>query len=156
LALVGFVGLCTLVGLVELLFTVPALPGWYRSLAAPPGTPPARLVLEVWALLYLMLGVSAWLIWRQAGLSRPPHYRALRLWGWQLMAHTAWTLVFFGMHALLVGGLLVGLIAWLAAETWRRFAAIDRRAAWLMTPYVAWIGYALWLSAGFWWLNKPG
>jgi len=154
LALVGFIGLCALVGFVELLFTTPSLHGWYRSLTAPPGTPAARVALEVSAVLYLLLGVAAWLIWRRAGFARPPHYRALRLWGWQLMAHTLWTIVFFGLHALLLSVLLVLVIATLAVETWRRFAALDRRAAWLLTPYLAWVGYTLWLSAGFWWLNE--
>jgi len=142
------------VALVELLFTLPALRGWYRSLTAPPGAPTTGLTLEVSAVLYVMLGVSAWLVWRRAGLARPPHYRALRLWGWQLMAHTLWTVVFFGLHALLLAVLLVALIGLLAAETWRRFAAIDRRAGWLLTPYLAWLCYTLWLNAGFWWLNE--
>ncbi len=140
--------------LVELMFAVPALHGWYRSLTAPPGTPPYRLVMDVWALLYVLLGCSAWLVWRRAGVSRPLHYRALRLWGWQLMVQTGWTLAFFGLHALLVGVLLVAVMALLGVETFRQFSLIDRRAAWLMTPYLAWTGYALWLSAGFWWLNQ--
>jgi tryptophan-rich sensory protein len=70
------------------------------------------------------------------------------------MAHTVWTVVFFGLHALLLSVLLVLVIGGLAVETWRRFAAIDRRAAWLLTPYLAWVAYTLWLSAGFWWLNE--
>ena len=154
LALVGFVGLCVLVALVQLLFAAPALSGWYRSLTEPPGTPGSRTVLEVWGFIYVLLGIAAWLVWREAGLARPPHYRALRLWGWQLMAHTGWTLVFFGLHALQAAVLISACIFALSIWTWRRFAAIDRLAAWLLTPYLAWMGFATALNAGFWYLNK--
>lgn len=149
LALVGFVGLALLVGAADGTLTATSGLGWYAALAHPPGTPPNAVFGPVWSVLYVLMGVSAWRIWRrvQAG-------PALRLWGWQLAANAAWTPAFFGLHqprlALAVMLALIGLIL----LTLRRFAAIDRGAAWILVPYLLWTGYALYLNAGICWLNR--
>ena len=145
----GFIGLGLLVGAAGGSVTAAAVHGWYASLIQPPGTPPDAVFGPVWGLLYVLMGVSAWLVWRrvQAG-------PALRLWGWQLALNAAWTPVFFGLRQpLLALGVMLALIA-LIGLTLRRFAAIDRRAAWLLVPYLLWTGYALYLNAGICWLNQ--
>lgn len=149
LALVGFVGLALLVGAADGALTASSVRGWYLSLVHPPGTPPDAVFGPVWSVLYVLMGVSAWRVWRrvQAG-------PALRLWGWQLAANAAWTPVFFGLHQPLPAlGVMLALIA-LIGLTLRRFAAIDRAAGWLLVPYLLWTGYALYLNAGIWWLNR--
>ena len=154
LALLGFVGLCLLVALSDSAVTRTSVHGWYRSLVHPPGTPPDWVFPVVWSALYLCMAVAAWLVWRLAGIARSRHYGALRLWGWQLLFNALWTPAFFGLHApgLALGVILV-LLA-LVALTVRAFARVDRPAAALMLPYLAWVGYAAWLTAGTWWLNR--
>jgi translocator protein len=148
LALVGFVGLCLLVGAVGATFTGHAVRGWYPSLTAPPGTPPYWVFGPVWSVLYVAIGIAGWLVWRRCGAARP-----LRLWGWQLAANALWTPVFFGLHspplALAVMVVLIGLIA----LTIRAFREVQRGAALLMLPYLAWTLFAAYLNVGFWWLN---
>lgn len=149
LALVGFVGLGLLVGAADGAVTAAAVRGWYASLAHPPGTPPNALFGPVWGILYVLMGIAAWRIWCrvQAG-------PALRLWGWQLALNAAWTPAFFGLRQpLLALGVMLALIV-LILLTLRRFAAIDRWAAWLLVPYLLWSGYALYLNAGICWLNR--
>lgn len=148
LALVGLVGLCLLVGAVGGSMTVQAVRHWYSTLIAPPGTPPNWLFAPVWALLYVMLGTSAWLVWKRQGASRP-----LRLWGWQLAANALWAPAFFGLHSprLAMGVMVVLLI--LIALTIRSFRPVRRLAAWLMVPYLVWCMFAAYLNAGFWLLN---
>ena len=94
LALVGFVGLCLLVGAAEAALSSRAVQGWYLSLTQPPGTPPAWVFGPIWTVLYIMIGVAGWMVWRHASGVRP-----LRLWGWQLAANAAWTPAFFGLHS---------------------------------------------------------
>lgn len=148
-ALLGFVGLCLLAGAASGSVTAEAVPGWYRSLISPPGTPPDWLFAPVWTVLYIMIGVAGWLIWL-----RPAALPALRLWGWQLAANTGWPVAFFGMRspglALLEILLLLGLIGF----TLRAFHRRRRAAAWLLAPYLAWTLFAAYLNAGFWWLNR--
>ncbi len=153
-ALFGLLGLCLLVGLTNSAFTQAGGGGWYDLARHPPGTPPGWVFPVVWSTLYGLMAVAAWLVWRHAGFARRAHYRALRLWGWQLFANALWTPFFFGLHqpglALMVIVALFGLVA----ATTRAFWRVDRVAAVLLAPYLVWVGYAGWLTAGFWWLNR--
>jgi tryptophan-rich sensory protein len=148
LALVGFVGLCLLVGAADAAVVHGAVRGWYASLHAPPGTPPNWVFAPVWSVLYVMVGVAGWLVWRRTGAARP-----LRLWGWQLAANALWTPAFFGLHNPPLALAVVVLLLVLIGFTIRSFARVQRPAAWLMLPYLAWGCYATYLSAGFCWLN---
>lgn len=148
LALVGFVGLCLLVGAVSGTIIVDNAWGWFLSLNRPPGTPPNWAFGPIWSVLYGMIGVAGWMAWRRSVSVRP-----MRLWGWQLAANAFWTPAFFGLHspplALAVSLVLLVLIVLTA----RAFARVRPPAAWLMAPYLAWTGYATYLTVGFWWLN---
>jgi translocator protein len=148
LALVGFVGLCLLVGAVGGSMTAQAVHRWYPTLIEPPGTPPGLVFAPVWSVLYVMIGTAGWLVWKRRGASRP-----LRLWGWQLAANALWAPTFFGLHSprLAMGVMLVILV--LTALTIRAFLPIRRLAGWMMVPYFAWCLFAAYLNAGFWILN---
>jgi tryptophan-rich sensory protein len=119
---------------------------WYHTLRKPPGTPPSAVFGPVWTLLYGLMAVSAYRVWRRP--AGPDRSRALALWGGQLAVNAAWSPLFFGLHlprvALVdLGALLVLLAAY--AQAARR---VDRPAASLMAPYLAWVGYAGYLNAG--------
>ncbi len=149
-ALVGFVGLTLLVGAVDGALTAPAIRTWYLSLTRPPGTPPNWLFGPVWTVLYVMIAVAAWMVWRH-----PDHRRALLLWGWQLLLNALWTPIFFSLH--LIGPALIEVLVLLllGCITAAAFLRISRVASLLMVPYLLWTCYATYLNAGFWWLN-PG
>lgn len=122
---------------------------WYLTLHRPPLTPPGWLFAPVWTVLYVLIGVAGWLVWRRDGASR-----GMRLWGWQLLANGLWSPVFFGLHRPDLALVLILVLAALIVLTMRAFAKVTRRAAWLMTPYLAWTCFATYLNAGFWWLNQ--
>lgn len=148
-ALVGFVGLCLLVGASGGTITVQSLNTWYSALVTPAGTPPNWLFAPVWAALYVMIGVSGWQVWQRQGGSRP-----LRLWGWQLLANAFWVPAFFGLHSPGLGLAVMAVMLTLAGLTIRSFRRIRRSAAWLMVPYFAWCLFAAYLDAGIWLLNR--
>ena len=149
LALVGFLGLCLLVGAADMAFLRDGGWTWYLSLKSPPGTPSGWLFAPLWIALYLAVGTAAWLVWRRVGAGP-----ALRLWGWLIAANAFWTPAFFGLHqiALALGVNLVLLV--LVALTTRAFARLVPAAGWLMLPCLACTAYAAWLNAGLWWLNR--
>jgi benzodiazapine receptor len=150
LALVGFVGLCLLVGTVGGSMAARAVHGWYLTLHAPPGTPPNWVFAPTWVAFYIMVGVAGWLIWRSLGATR-----SLRLWGWQLAANALWATAFFGLHSpVLAMGMMFALLL-LVALTIRAFRRVHRTAAALMAPYGVWCLYAAYLNAGFLLLNPP-
>jgi benzodiazapine receptor len=143
------VGLCLLVGAAASAITGTSVHTWYLSLARPPGTPPNWLFGPVWGLLYVLIGVAAWLVWRRTGAGR-----TVRIWGWQLMANALWTPAFFGLRSPVAGLLVMAVLLPLIVLTIRSFWRVNRTAAWILVPYLAWVGYAAYLNAGFWWLNQ--
>jgi tryptophan-rich sensory protein len=113
---------------------------WYRRLKKAPFNPPDWVFGPVWAVLYTMMTISAWRVYRQ-----PPstaRSAALGLWGAQLGLNAAWSVFFFGEHqpktALVDVGLLVGSVGSYAAVA----SKVDRPAAMLMLPYLGWCGFA--------------
>ena len=148
LALIGFVGLCLLVGAAAAALVASALHGWYPSLTRPPGTPPNWVFGPVWTVLYVMIGIAGWLVWRRSGAARP-----LRLWGWQLAANALWTPAFFGLHNPPLALAVMAALLVLIGLTIGSFLRLHRFAAWLMLPYLTWTIFAAYLNVGFWWLN---
>ena len=148
-ALLGFVGLCLLVGAAGGSLTAEAVRHWYPSLTAPPLTPPSWVFAPVWTALYIDIGVAAWLVWL-----RPGSFAALRVWGWQLAANAAWPAAFFGLRNPALGLIVIALMLVLTVATIIAFYRRRRVAAWLMMPYLAWSLFATYLNAGFWWLNR--
>lgn len=155
MALMGFVGLCLLVWLVNGAVTASSVQGWYRSLDRPPLTPPDWLFGPVWTVLYACIGVSAWLVWRRMDVTTERKRAALRVWGWQLLLNAAWPPVFFGLHSLGGGMVLIVALAVGIGWTMRAFWGVQRGAVALLAPYLAWVLFAAYLNAGFWRLN-PG
>jgi tryptophan-rich sensory protein len=106
------------------------------------------LFAPVWILLYTMMGVAAWLVWRTG----PGRERTVAMvaFGVQLAINAAWSPVFFGLRSL-GGGLIV--IAALDVAIWATIVLFGRRsqaAAWLMVPYALWVGFATALNATLW------
>ncbi len=168
MALIGFVGLCLLVAVADAALTEPGMRDWYPALRHPPGTPPDWLFPVVWIPLYLAMAIAAWRVWRRSAAPRlriaggavasslvALRRRGLLLWGWQLAVNAAWTPVFFGLHRPGPALAVIAGLALLVALTLRDFGRVDRAAALLMAPYLAWVCYASWLNAGIAWLN-PG
>jgi len=158
LALAGFLALPLLVGIAGAVVTFPAVQAWYPSLVHPPGTPPASVFGPVWTVLYVMMGVAGWLVWRRVARAgaTPSTLRPLRLWGWQLGLNALWSPLFFGLHSIGLGLVTILPMVVLVAWTVLAFRRRDALAAWLMTPYLLWVCYATYLNAGLLILNPRG
>lgn len=121
---------------------------WYFALVRPAWTPPPWVFGPVWTLLYLAMAVAAWMVWKREGWGRP-----LRWWTLQLLLNAAWSPVFFGLHRPGLALAVIGAL-WLAiAATIAAFARVDRRAAWMLAPYLAWVSYASALNFAIWQQN---
>jgi benzodiazapine receptor len=122
----------------------------YDALTLPSWAPPGWLFGPVWGVLYLMIGVAGWLLWR-AGPGR--RRRPLLLWSIQLLLNLIWTPLFFGADR--YGLALVEIVVlWLAiVATLESAARVSRTSALLMLPYLGWVSFAMALNAAVWWLN---
>ncbi|MBX5453557.1 MAG: tryptophan-rich sensory protein [Acidobacteriia bacterium] len=149
LALIGFVGLALLVGIVGRAASGPGGQGWYLGLRHPPGALPGLLLGQAFIPLSFPLGLSAWLVWQRIGASAP-----LRIWGWLLLFGALWPVVLFVLHNLPAGGLLTLLLCAFSFATVMAFWRNCHTAALLLLPSLAWAGYLAYLSFGLWWLNS--
>ena len=124
---------------------------FYKLLARPPWAPPGWLFGPVWTLLYLLMGISAWLVWRKGGFRASR--AALALFLAQLALNSLWTWVFFAWRqgALAFAEVLVlwALILATVVAFWRR----TRAAGLLLLPYLAWVSFAAVLAFAIWQLN---
>ena len=115
-------------------------------------TPPNWVFPLVWSALYVMMGVSLWLLWDRAA-DTPRRRTAITLFLLQLGLNAAWSPVFFGLHhtgaALVIIVLLAAAITAAILAAWRT----QRVAAWLLAPYLVWVVYAATLNAGIVTLN---
>jgi translocator protein len=92
--LAGFVALCLSVGAVAGLVTAPAVAEWYPTLVKPSWRPPNWLFAPAWTLLYILMAIAAWLVWKTGGARI-----ALLLWSGQLLLNLAWSFLFFGARS---------------------------------------------------------
>ena len=151
--LVGVIIVVELLGGSGSLFTAQGLTTWYDTLQQPTLSPPNWVFGVVWPLLFALMGTAFWLVWRQA----PAAPRAARLagvaFGLQLVFNIGWSAVFFGLQEIGWGLVVIGGLWLLILVTIIAFDRVDRRAAALLVPYLAWVTFAAYLNYQFWVLN---
>ena len=148
--LVISVAVAGLAGVAGSFFTVSEIPTWYEGLVKPALNPPGWLFGPVWALLYLLMGISLWLIWKSDAAEKS---RAMWLFAAQLALNAVWSPVFFGTHSI-GNALAIIVLLWAAIVlTILVFKKISRPAAWLLAPYILWVSFAAYLNYAIWSLN---
>jgi len=126
---------------------------WYPTLTKPSFNPPAWVFGPVWTLLYIVMGVAAFLVWRK-GLDADGVRIALAVFAVQLALNGLWSILFFGMRA---PGLALAeiILLWVAIGiTTVLFWRVTAAAGTLLLPYLAWVSFAPVLNASLWWLNR--
>ena len=152
LGLMGIVVVCFVVAGVGGAVTNGSLGDWYPALKKPAWTPPDWVFGPVWTVLYLMMAVAAWLVWKTSGWPRARV--AIGLFAAQLALNLAWSWLFFGLRSPGLAAVEV-LVLWLAiAATAAAFLRHSRLAAALLLPYLAWTTYAAALNWVIFWINR--
>lgn len=124
--------------------------GWFAALTKPEWNPPSQLFAPLWTLLYVMIAVAGWRVWRATGRT----VMALHVWGAQLIVNGLWPFMFFGLHRIDIAladisVLLVLILGFIV--TARRYSLL---ASWLFVPYAAWVGFATALNFAIWRLDS--
>jgi benzodiazapine receptor len=124
---------------------------WYPTLHRPAWTPPDRIFAPVWTMLYLMMSLSAWLVWRDStwAVARP----ALLLFTVQLVLNAFWPILFFGLRRPGPAFAEILLLLTLIVATIVAFLPLSFLAAWLLLPHAVWVAFASYLNFRIWQLN---
>ena len=119
---------------------------FYAQLSKPAWAPPAGVFGPVWSVLYALMAVAAWLVWRPvsstAGSTARSRAVALGLFGMQLAANALWSWLFFAWHRGALAAVEVLVLLALIVATFVAFWRISRPAALLLVPYLVWVSYA--------------
>lgn len=150
--LIFAIAICQLTGIIGSVFTINSIPTWYAHLNKPSFSPPNWIFGPVWTLLYLLMGISVYLIWSK-GLKKKSIKSALKLFLVQLALNFIWTPIFFGLRSLEFG-LIVIVAMWIYIFlTIKSFYLISKLAAYLLIPYLLWVSFATILNASLVLLN---
>lgn len=126
---------------------------WYNTLVKPFFTPPAWLFGPAWTILYILMAISAYLVWKN-GIRKKTVKYALKIFAIQLILNLSWSPVFFGLHNVLLALLIILVLWYFVLKTIRIFYKIDKRASYLLWPYLVWVSFATVLNFSVWILNK--
>jgi tryptophan-rich sensory protein len=130
-----------------------SISNWYAGLEKPNITPPDWVFGPVWTILYLLMGISVFIVWNK-GLDYPKVKQALVLFLIQLSLNAAWTPLFFGFHLILAAFIEIVLLWFSILTTLLAFKGISARASMLLLPYLIWVGYAVILNGTIFYLNQ--
>ncbi len=133
------------------LFTTPAIPNWYETLRKPKFNPPGWVFGPAWTILYILIGISFYLVWSKTGFEK--NKKALASFIIQLILNATWSILFFGLQNPFIA-LIEILLLWLAILlTIISFYQINKTAGLLLLPYLLWVTFATILNFSIWQLN---
>jgi len=141
-----------IVGIAGSVVTAGSIPIWYAALEKPAFNPPNWTFGPVWTTLYILMGISLYLVLK-SGMANPLVRQGIVLFAIQLGANFLWSVLFFGMHAILFAFLEILILFGLIAAMMITFFHITKPAGWLLVPYLCWVAIAAVLNATIWVLN---
>lgn len=136
------IGLCLGAGILGSFFTISAIPNWYVTLNKPSFSPPNYLFAPVWTILYILMGISLYLVWKKKNPSTSLRTGVPAVFWIQLILNASWSIIFFGMRnpALALVDIIVLWIVILL--TIKSFYKINKFAGQLLFPYLVWVSFA--------------
>ena len=140
------------VGATSSFFTIDAIKGWYTTLEKPFFTPPNWLFGPAWTTLYLLMGISFYMVWNNVELSKYKS-KAYLFFAVQLGLNFFWSIIFFYFQNPFAGLIEIILMLLAIILTIFYFSKISKLAAWLLVPYVCWVSFATVLNFAIWHLN---
>ncbi|HQX43341.1 MAG: tryptophan-rich sensory protein [Saprospiraceae bacterium] len=141
-----------LVGATSGLLTIEGINEWYPFLLKPFFNPPNYIFGPVWTVLYLVMGISLFLIWDSDATKF--RTRALAVFSAQLLLNFLWSFLFFYLRSPLLALIDIMLLWWLISTMISLFVKINKTAGYIQIPYLLWVSFATVLNASIWYLNK--
>lgn len=132
------------------LVTISSVGSWYQTIQKPSFNPPSWVFGPTWTLLYIMMGLALYLIWKS---NHPFKNKALWVFAVQLSLNAIWSPAFFGLESPLLGLIVIVPLWIMILVCIRAFFPINKMASYLLVPYLLWVSFATILNASIWYLN---
>ncbi len=145
--------ICMAVGGISGYLTASEIPGWYMSLNKPGFNPPNWIFAPVWTTLYILMGISFWLIWKSSAEEAVKN-RAMLFFIIQLVLNFFWSIIFFSFHQLGFAMAEIVLLWIFILFSIISFYPISKAASYLLIPYICWVSFASILNFAVWRLNN--
>ncbi|WP_227990904.1 TspO/MBR family protein [Flavisolibacter ginsenosidimutans] len=139
------------VGGIAALFTQAGIDRWFTTIQKPAWQPPNWLFAPVWTVLYILMGIALYLVWKQ---NAPGKRGAIILWSLQLVLNFLWSFIFFSQHRIALALVDIVVLWLLILLTIFSFAKFSKTAAWLLVPYISWVSFAATLNFAIYQLNR--
>ena len=125
----------------------------YKEINTPPLSPPSWLFPVVWTILYILMGISAAMIYKEKGSFDGTKEKALVTYAASLIFNFAWSIVFFNLKGFGVAVIILLILLFLIIRTILLYRKINKIAAYMQIPYAVWVAFAGYLNIGIWILN---
>lgn len=145
--------ICQAAGIIGSLFTTSSISSWYSTINKPGFNPPNWIFGPVWISLYIMMGISLYLVWQKSGLHGVSVKKAIILFGIQLALNSLWSIIFFGLHSPMAAFFEIVVLWVFILLTILEFWKISLFAGRLLVPYLLWVTFASILNLSIWRLN---
>ena len=148
------VAICLAVGYLSSITTQSSIKTWYPTIEKPIFNPPNWVFAPVWTMLFILMGIAAGLVWNKLESNKELVKKGLLFFTIQLLLNALWSYLFFGLNNILLALIEIILLWLIIYETYHIFKQIDKRASYLLIPYLAWVGFATILTGSIFWLNR--
>lgn len=148
------VSICLLVGYLSSIVTQSTIKTWYPTLIKPSFNPPNWIFAPVWTLLFILMGIAVGLVWDKLDNDRELVKKGMFFFAVQLALNALWSYLFFGLNNLLLASIEIVLLLLIIYETYLIFKKIDKKASYLLIPYMMWVGFATVLTLSIYVLNR--
>ncbi|MFH1511613.1 MAG: TspO/MBR family protein [Candidatus Woesearchaeota archaeon] len=151
--LIVSIAITNLAGLIGSFFTMDSVRTWYTTVHRPSFNPPNWVFAPVWTTLFILMGISLYLVWSK-GVGARRVKIAMTIFGAQLALNILWSILFFGLRSPFYAFIEI-IVLWAAIIlTIAAFYMVSRPAAYLLIPYVLWVTFAAILNFSIYWLNR--
>ena len=148
------VAICLAVGYLSSKVTQSSISTWYPLIKKPSFNPPNWVFAPVWTMLFIMMGIAAGMVWNKLESNKELVKKGLLYFTVQLLLNALWSYLFFGLNNILLALIEIILLWLIIYETYYIFKQIDKRAGYLLIPYLAWVAFATILTGSIYWLNR--
>lgn len=150
LKLLSSIVICFIAGIIGSLYTSNSVQTWYAYIEKPIFNPPNWLFAPVWTLLYVLIGISLFLVWESKTKNKKKAYIFFAI---QLLLNTFWSIIFFGYHNLFFAFIEIIVLWIMILLTIIEFYKISKTTLYLLLPYLLWVSFATILTFSVWQLN---